>query len=420
MRDETRTRPGWVRGFLVLCVSALLMMLMAPGAPVGAAPAPLAFAFDGGVLTFQVSTGAPAALAFPAGGDLAGTWDAATGDFDGVLELDGPAEVPFGGLTMAVNLEDEAFGDFSIPVTGTLPASGAVGELTADLWMGLDWVDGNSLINSTTYGPLEVTFDATYDAGAGTLDMDAAGITGPPIDGCGGGGCGYTFKDLATAWGLPASLFIQDATPYTWNNPGNSDNTLELGFSGAGTSMFSDVGPDHPFLEEITWMAESGISGGYDDGTFRPNAPVARQAMAAFLHRFAGEPAPTLVEPFFADVGPSHPFYTSIQWMAEAGLSTGTPNPPGKPLYKPGDAVSRQAMAAFLHRFSEDGPPTLADAFFADVTESHPFYNDVQWMAETELSTGTPNPPGKPLYKPGASVTRQAMAAFLFRMDALP
>jgi hypothetical protein len=52
-------------------------------------------------------------------------------------------------------------------------------------------------------------------------------------------------------------------------------------------------------------------------------------------------------------VGPTHPFYPDIQWMADTGLSTGTPNLPGKPLYKPADAVSRQAMAAFLYRFNE-------------------------------------------------------------------
>jgi len=43
----------------------------------------------------------------------------------------------------------------------------------------------------------------------------------------------------------------------------------------------------------------------------------------------------------------------------------------------------------------------------------------VQWMASTGLSTGSPNPPGSPLYKPTNSVSRQAMAAFLYRYDGL-
>lgn len=52
----------------------------------------------------------------------------------------------------------------------------------------------------------------------------------------------------------------------------------------AATS-FVDVPADHPFHDDITWMADTGISTGYDDGTFRPSAPLTRQAMSAFLHR---------------------------------------------------------------------------------------------------------------------------------------
>lgn len=48
---------------------------------------------------------------------------------------------------------------------------------------------------------------------------------------------------------------------------------------------FSDVPPAHPFHEAITEVADAGIAGGYPDGTYKPNANVTRQAMAAFLNR---------------------------------------------------------------------------------------------------------------------------------------
>ncbi len=51
---------------------------------------------------------------------------------------------------------------------------------------------------------------------------------------------------------------------------------------------FSDVAADHQFRDEIGWMADSGISEGFDDGTFRPTNAVTRQAMAAFMQRLAG------------------------------------------------------------------------------------------------------------------------------------
>lgn len=183
--------------------------------------------------------------------------------------------------------------------------------------------------------------------------------------------------------------------------------------------VFSDVPIGHPFFDEIGWMASTGISTGFPDGTFRPTVAVSRQAMASFLYKFAGQPPVTLVEPFFADVPPSHQFFTAIQWMAQESLSTGTPQPGGKPLYKPTDPVSRQAMAAFLWRDAGEPAPTLVDPFFADVTAANQFFIPVQWMAESGLSKGTPNPPGAPLYKPTTPVSRQAMAAFLQRFDAL-
>lgn len=50
---------------------------------------------------------------------------------------------------------------------------------------------------------------------------------------------------------------------------------------------FTDVGPGHPFEDEIGWMAEYQISEGYQDGSYRPGAPVTRQAMSAFMERLA-------------------------------------------------------------------------------------------------------------------------------------
>jgi hypothetical protein len=63
-----------------------------------------------------------------------------------------------------------------------------------------------------------------------------------------------------------------------------STSTFGVASAGGG-GMFSDVPVDHPFFWDIQWLAATGISTGYDDGTFRPDEPVSRQAMAAFLHR---------------------------------------------------------------------------------------------------------------------------------------
>ena len=229
----------------------------------------------------------------------------------------------------------------------------------------------------------------------------------------------YTFKALI------------NGTPYAVSVA--AKNTAGVGPLVGGTvtpngcvaTPFADVASNSVFCTQIAWMFTEGISTGSTvDGNklYKPADAVSRLAMAAFLHRYSDEPDPGPAVPQrFADVPPGSANYEDIQWMFESGLSTGSPNPTpgGLPLYKPAESVSRQAMAAFLFRFSGQLPPTLPAPFFADVGLGAPFYNAIQWMGDSGLSTGSPNPTpgGLPLYKPADAVSRQAMAAFLYRYD---
>ena len=52
--------------------------------------------------------------------------------------------------------------------------------------------------------------------------------------------------------------------------------------------IFSDVPSDHPFSWDIYWLAQTGVTTGYEDGTFRPLAPVSRQAMVTRGRRACG------------------------------------------------------------------------------------------------------------------------------------
>ena len=50
---------------------------------------------------------------------------------------------------------------------------------------------------------------------------------------------------------------------------------------------FTDVTSATPHAREIWWLAGTGVTEGFHDGTFRGLAPVTRQDMAAFLHRLS-------------------------------------------------------------------------------------------------------------------------------------
>ena len=110
--------------------------------------------------------------------------------------------------------------------------------------------------------------------------------------------------------------------------------------------FWQDVGFSHPFCAEIARLAADNVIAGFDDRTFRPTAAVTRQAAAAFLHRQAGAPSDPFPDPDFPDVTTSHPFYTEIAWMVDTGIAAGFDDG----TYQPTREVTRQATARFLDR----------------------------------------------------------------------
>lgn len=181
---------------------------------------------------------------------------------------------------------------------------------------------------------------------------------------------------------------------------------------------FEDVAASAAFCSEITWLDTTGITTGYEDG-FHPMDMVTRQAMAAFLHRFtfrgAPDPVCTGSDRMFNDV-PVGGFCGSIEWLAGEGIANGY----GDGGFHPSANVSRQAMAAFLSRDAngEHTPAACTTQKFWDVPVDSPFCAEINWLASTGLTTGyTDEGHDLPGFHPADPISRQAMAAFLYRAD---
>ncbi|MFF0943293.1 S-layer homology domain-containing protein [Kocuria sp. CPCC 205300] len=209
--------------------------------------------------------------------------------------------------------------------------------------------------------------------------------------------------------------------------PGTAAPVREQAPSGAAsvTSPFADVPTSHDFSEEISWLAQTGVSTGWsgpeNTSLFRPYQPVLRDQMAAFLYRMAGSPAfeAPATSPF-ADVPISHGFYEEISWLAQAGISNGWTRSDGTKMFRPYQPVLRDQMAAFLYRMA--GSPAFeapAISPFADIPTSHGFYEEISWLAATGVSTGWSGPERTRLFGPYRPVLRDQMAAFLYRIDPL-
>lgn len=167
--------------------------------------------------------------------------------------------------------------------------------------------------------------------------------------------------------------------------------------------------PDHPSVQTTT---------GWLDAVLASNPPTPWPYRPA--HTFIDLPS---------DPTQQRDLYDAASWADDqdiiSGFSgSGCPAGAGS-CYKPATLVSRQAMAAFLHRFS--GAPPFAPPptpRFTDVPTSHPFRAEIEWMAEEGFSTGSSGAAcgsvGSPCFKPGDPVSRQAAAAFLYRRAGQP
>jgi hypothetical protein len=186
---------------------------------------------------------------------------------------------------------------------------------------------------------------------------------------------------------------------------------------------FIDVPYDHKFGKEINWMSSKGLSTGINAGKglkkYAPKSNVTREAMAAFLYRLnapKGYKAPKTSP--FSDVKPGQKFYKEISWMYKSGLSTGVKQKSGKPKFMPKSSVTREAMAAFIYRMEKATYKGAKTSQFSDVKRGQKFYKEISWMYQQKLSTGVKQKKGKPKYLPKSSVTREAMAAFIYRLES--
>lgn len=109
-----------------------------------------------------------------------------------------------------------------------------------------------------------------------------------------------------------------------------------------------------------------------------------------------------------ADVPHLHPFFAAIAFLRHDGITTGYADG----TFRPGADITRQAFAAFLYRYVHDAtPPPCAVSPFPDVPSSHPFCGAIAWMAAEGIAGGFADGG----FHPADPISRQAMAAFLYR-----
>ncbi len=155
------------------------------------------------------------------------------------------------------------------------------------------------------------------------------------------------------------------------------------------------------FENEIAWLYREGITGGCTSTRFCPTNSVTRGQMAAFLNRALGLPA-TGSDFFDDDDGTA--FEGDINRLAAAGITGGC----ATRRFCPGATVTREQMASFLAR-AFNLPGATSDYFGDDKASIHE--GDINRLAQSGITGGCAT--GR--YCPSSHVTREQMAAFLYR-----
>lgn len=180
---------------------------------------------------------------------------------------------------------------------------------------------------------------------------------------------------------VPGSLFIEYASG-GYNNPTVSDLVRWAYEDEPGSILDDEAHPNH-------------IGIGYSVNGYGE----------AFLYWIS-------VQYDFNDIGPGDDFYDAVDFLYYWDIATGYPDGG----FHPTGNVTREAMAAFMFRFLNNGDPEptcdpAVERTFSDVTAGNPFCGHIEWLAAEGYAAGYPDG----TYRPSAKVTRQAMAAFLYR-----
>ena len=113
-------------------------------------------------------------------------------------------------------------------------------------------------------------------------------------------------------------------------------------------SRFQDASASAWYHDGVHFCLQNGLMVGVTEDTFQPDTATTRGMIAAMLYRLEGQPAVTGANPF-PDVKSGSYCDDATAWAAANGIVTGYES--GE--FRPGQAITRQEMAAILYRYAQ-------------------------------------------------------------------
>ena len=177
---------------------------------------------------------------------------------------------------------------------------------------------------------------------------------------------------------------------------------------------FTDIS-DYWGATYVDFLYNSGVTTGYDDGTFRPNQNITRAQFAVMLYRYLG-----LDESQYADVtlpfadNASIPEYAvpAIRALYTEGIINGSTGSDGRIYFNPNSSLTRAQAATMIGRTQEKGYATTALTF----TDSASIPTYATYYIQTMAAQGIIGGYTDGTFKPNNNITRGQMAKILYNL----
>lgn len=140
-------------------------------------------------------------------------------------------------------------------------------------------------------------------------------------------------------------------------------------------SDFNDVSADDWYGTTVATLSKMGILKGYEDGSFRPNAPITRAEFGAIATRFFAETGATYEPGTFTDVTGDEWFANAIQDAVNLGLIGGYPDG----TVRPNNNITRAEACAIVNR-TLGRVPDADHLLPEDVMKVWPDNNPTDWF----------------------------------------
>ncbi|WP_313816152.1 tannase/feruloyl esterase family alpha/beta hydrolase [Citricoccus sp.] len=216
-------------------------------------------------------------------------------------------------------------------------------------------------------------------------------------------------EDWSSERSRPLCIYPAVAT-YTGGDAESAASFECVEDTGPEVPQFTDNPPGSAYYAPVQWMARTGLSLGYTDGTFRKSQAVTRAETTSFLYRYMEPEFQAPEESPFSDVSEDSGHFTAIAWAATEDITRGYADG----TFRPANSVTRGEFATLLYRLEGPDHNAPATSPFKDLPVGSPNYDAITWLASEGISLGDTD--GN--YNQAAPVSRGHISAFLQRYDA--